>query len=123
MKRDLGLMRELLLRIESSEALNIDLSALVGEDETNAEVGFNLILHTESGYISAKIGNNLDGEFHGFENHITPSGIDYLDSIRDPKIWRSVIERINSLGAGVAGVALEVVKAIAIDVVKSYLLP
>lgn len=48
---------------------------------------------------------------------ITWIGHDYLDSIRDPKVWREVKNKTKDL----AGVALEVIKSIAIDISKSML--
>lgn len=48
---------------------------------------------------------------------ITWDGHDYLDSIRDPKVWREVKNKTKDL----SGVALEVVKSLAVEVTKSML--
>lgn len=48
---------------------------------------------------------------------ITWKGHDYLDSIRDPKVWGEVKDRTK----GMASVALEVIKCVAVDVTKNML--
>src|SRR5665647_3533983 len=49
---------------------------------------------------------------------ITWNGHDYLDSIRDPKVWGEVKDRTKGM---TGGVALEVIKCLAVDVAKNML--
>ena len=48
---------------------------------------------------------------------ISWNGHDYLDSIRDPKVWNEIKNRTQDL----SGIALEVVKSLAIDITKQML--
>ncbi len=48
---------------------------------------------------------------------ITWNGHDYLDSIRDPKVWHEIKSRTKDL----SGIALEVVKCLAIEITKQML--
>lgn len=48
---------------------------------------------------------------------ITWEGHDYLGSIRDSKVWSSVKEKIK----GFSGVAIEIIKSVAIEVSKQML--
>jgi hypothetical protein len=48
---------------------------------------------------------------------ITWKGHDYLDSVRDPKVWAEVKHRTKDL----SGVALDVIKCVALEVAKNLL--
>ena len=49
---------------------------------------------------------------------LTSSGYDYLDAIRNPSIWQSTLNKIESVGGSVT---LDVVKSIAVSIIKSHL--
>ena len=114
MKRNLDLVRDLLLQIEKrTKPASIDLDPPEGsspeEVEYHIEIlkGSNLInfSHQAKG-VNGSIFTNLS---------LTWEGHEFLDSIRSNAVWRVVQERIKHLG----GTALEIVKELAIQVAKS----
>lgn len=50
-------------------------------------------------------------------NEITWDGHQYLDSIRDPKVWREIKNRTKDL----SGITIEIVKSLGIEITKQML--
>ena len=93
MKRDMDLIRELLLQIEEfDQGLGGDVEIKAGESEARV-VAEHLRLLLEAGLIE---GNAVPDDEYAFD-HILPtrltwSGHDFLDSVRDPEIWKKTKE-------------------------------
>ncbi|QBK31616.1 DUF2513 domain-containing protein [Roseitalea porphyridii] len=89
MKRDMDLIREVLLQIEDGcDAFDYD------EFEGEADyLEYQLVLLRDAGFIDAHL---LDSSCA--INKITWDGHDFLDSVRDPEIWRKTKD-----GAAAAG--------------------
>ena len=110
MKRDLDLIRDILLAIEASGG-PMYLPLKVSPPRPPGEVALQVQLLKDAGYIVAEIfpiRKSLD--MSGAIIRMTNSGYDYLDPVRDPKVWsqtKSVLEKIGG------SAALEVVKDIA----------
>ena len=114
MKRDLDLIREILLAIEKKTDDNfISAQELDITDHTDAEISYHLLLLLDSGYIVAKplYGDNTVQAW--FITRLTSKGCDYLDTVRDPKVWRYTKSMIEKAG----GVTLDVVAKIASEVI------
>lgn len=114
MKRDLGLIRELLLIIEE---LEIPAGAFgcygIGEGglqidgyEDNA-VAHHLIWLIEGGYVVGE--GQQDGEFA--ISRLSWDGCEFLDDVRDPEIWRKTKERAKSAAGAGFGFMWEIAKA------------
>ena len=122
MKRDLDLVRELLLKIEGGQSvfdtissedaviMGVEISAPMTQTEADNLRG-HLDLLDEAGLIVS------DGVLGGGTYHIsriTWEGYEYLDSVRDPETWRKTKE-----GASVVkNWSVETIKEIAKGLVK-----
>jgi hypothetical protein len=112
MKRDMDLVRELLLAIEcdlkfdgtkwftpaSPEELGIT-------NHSMDEVSYNLTMLIEEGFIKGKIaiGMGVRDEMVAVINKLTWKGHEFLDDTRDPDIWNKAKERAKGLsGIGIA---------------------
>jgi hypothetical protein len=113
MKRDMDLVRELLLKLEAEPfdgnvwLLNPD--SLGIKDHTQDQIAYHLLLLIDSGFLEGE--RALSGEF--MSRKLTWAGHDFLDSVRDPKIWRATKERVKEAGGFtmelLAGVAKEII--------------
>ncbi len=120
MKRDMDLLRDILLTIEKCpdvppKTLRIEsFSCLCGSP---AVISMHIELLIEAGLIEAKPFPR-DDYIKGFDIvRITFAGYDYLDSIRNAKVWYHVKEKI----AAVGGATMDIIKAAAIEEVKKEL--
>jgi hypothetical protein len=117
MKRDMELIRELLLAIEAFPTGHGEELELAGRSET--EVGYHLNLLLQAGYIEGH-----DVTTHGHDgpqvlpSRMTWEGHDFLDAIRDDGVWKKVQEKLLAVGGQST---LEVVKELALTVVRSHL--
>lgn len=114
MKRDLGLIRELLLIIEELEipagALGcyaIGESALQIDGYEDDAVAHHLIWLIEGGYVVGEW--QQDGEFA--ISRLSWDGCEFLDDVRDPEIWRKTKERAKSAAGAGLGFMWEIAKA------------
>jgi len=112
MKRDMDLVRELLLRLEA-EPLDGNVWLLnpaeLGKDHTPDEIAYHLLLLIDRGLLEGE--RALSGEL--MARKLTWAGHDFLDSVRDPKTWRATKERAKAAGGFtieiLAGVAKEII--------------
>ncbi|HWD28285.1 MAG TPA: DUF2513 domain-containing protein [Rhizomicrobium sp.] len=118
MQRDMDLIREILLKLEGIQLPpGAMLIASVDEEElqipgrTPAEVAYHLGLIREHGFINAPGSQPMDGiTFRG----LTWQGHDFLDSVRDPAIWRDTKEGARKAG----GFSVDVLVALAKGLIK-----
>jgi DNA-binding PadR family transcriptional regulator len=117
MQRDMDLVRELLLRIESSPNARGEEITIPGRSA--GEVGYHLKLLEEAGFI-----DGIDVEAWDDDGpslillRLTWAGHDFLDSVRDDKIWTDVRGHLRKVGGSAA---IEVVKALAVGAAKAAL--
>jgi len=119
MKRDLDLIREILLHIECGEQYDgiREFYYATPEDmglsgSTPEEFVYHCTLLIEDGYIdgAATIVNIVI-------RRLTSKGHDFLDDIRDAGVWKQVKNRLGSL----PGVALSIVAELAQSELKKHL--
>ncbi len=101
MVRDWEIIREILLRLESSQKPNVYLNAKDIEKFPVQEVAYNMRLLSEAGYIEARIQNSSSGS--GAINaaiaiRLTNAGHNLLDTIRSEGVWSKVKEKFSSVG-------------------------
>jgi Hypothetical protein (DUF2513) len=117
MKRDMELAREILHRIEDcsdpwGKGMNLDFP-----DRTQNELAYNVKLLKEAGLIEAIDVSGSEGM--GFiPQSLTNEGHDFLDAIRNDKVWGKVTEKAREHGGALP---FEVLKALAIQVAKALL--
>ncbi len=100
MKRDMDLVREMLLGIEDSNfpLRSEDLISL--GDERAAERHYVLNKMKEAGIITSHSGTELrSGYTYHIQIELTWDGHDFLDTVRDPAIWAKTKEGAAQAGA------------------------
>lgn len=115
MKRDMDLIRELLLDIEKNHDGSGRLVPIETEGNSPAIIE-HLFLLNEAGLIEGQDASHLAGR-NFLVQRMTWSGHDFLDSIRDPEIWKKTKEG----AASVKGFSLDLVKALAKGLIKTQL--
>ena len=123
MKRDMDLIRSLLLQIEGGEkefnATTDDVNEIMGEKPTGltrdeSEKLYNhLDLAETAGFIeiSRKIGHTL------YVEKITWEGYDFIDSVRDQVIWDMTKKSVKEAG----GFSVDILKAVARGFIKKQI--
>ena len=102
MKRNMNLIREILLSVENlpgGKASN-QISLPDGEWSPDEVIG-HLRLVYDAGYIDGKIHFNPGGLFMTIYG-LTNAGHDLLDSIRDETVWNKTKEEVGKVGGTVA---------------------
>ena len=90
MKRDMDLVRELLLKLESwptGRGDNVIIQPSdpkLSEGHSVHEIDYHLDLLMEAGFITGPRSQPMEGIMF---RHLSWQGHDFLDSVRDPKIW------------------------------------
>lgn len=113
MKRDMDLIRTLLLEIEDKhDGSGRDVKIKI-EGRSHEEVTEHLFMLDEAGLIEGRDASHLQGR-HMLVLRMTWHGHEFLDGIRDPKIWAETKEGAKKVGA----FSLDVLSAIARGIVK-----
>ena len=109
MKRDLNLVRELLLLIEENDGQG---ALKLPEDYNKKIVAYHLSLLGQAGYVVEKVQWAGD-EPIWITASLTWEGHEFLDSIKNDNIWEKTKEGIKIKGLEVGSVPLEVLKEFA----------
>lgn len=118
MKRDLNLLRSILLRIESIDAHSIDSSELLDLHQNPLMIYLHLHLLDESGFLVIFDHKSYHGGEKFLISHITSAGYDYLDSVRDDSTWRSICAKLKFFGGNISP---SLVKEIGVSLIKAQL--
>ena len=118
MKRNLSLIREILLHVEerSSVSNRIKIHSL-GERYSENEILYHLGLLYDAGYINAEPISAFEGSTYLIRG-ITWEGHDYLDAVQSDTVWNQVQCELSKVG-GTA--SLEAVKFLATKIIKGLL--
>ncbi len=112
MKRDLDLIREILLQVEEREPKQPLEVKIEGRDRQ--EIVGHVRLLQEAGFVEATFTGGPTAIVH----RLTWDGHEFLDSVRESNIWAKVRERLKEVG-GTA--SIDIVKALAIGFAKEKL--
>ena len=115
MKRDMDLVRSILLKIEASEGdprMRIRLGSFEGHSAI--EVSYHVKLMTQAGLIEAKDRSTFDG-FRWEPQQLTWAGHEFLAAARDGNLWERA-KRIALKQTG--GLSLEVLQEVLINLAK-----
>lgn len=116
MKRDLDLLRAILLRIEEAES-NIENHNFYDLDDPTI-VDFHICLLIDAGFVSAiDISNNV-APYYFIIQRLTFAGCEYLDSVRSTTIWEQVKQKLSAVGGSAS---LDVITSLCADLAKSQL--
>lgn len=119
MKRDLDLIRSILLEIERSNDLKTSCTSIAEALNHDVfEISHHVNLLLDAGYLIATPFKALGYKYNEYcIKRITNQGYDYLDSVRDEKVYSATKKALK----GVAGFSLEIVKETASSVIKSFI--
>lgn len=116
MKRDMDLVRELLLGIEADTRLdgtrwfqpdtqdNLGVIGISGH--SREEVAYHLVILIEAGYVRGTLTMEMPQI-----SKLTWAGHEFLDDIKDPGIWSKTKERLKGLPSVGVSVIAEIAKA------------
>ena len=114
MKRDMDLIRSMLLLIEGCPDVPPKTLRLDSFLDLNSDVyivSLHLELLREAGFIEARV-LSVDNGVKNYEiSRITFAGYEYLESIKDAKIWRNVKEKISAVGGATFDIAKNIAEA------------
>lgn len=121
MKRDLDLIRNILLRAEEQLPSENDLISSNFSDicPDRIKLFYHVDLLLDNHFIVGPrplYSDNHPDEF--IITRLTSSGCDYLDAVRSPTIWSETKKKLSAFGGSFA---LDIVKSIATETIKSYL--
>ena len=117
MKRDMDLVRELLLKLEAEpldgDLYSVDPDGFGISDRTHEEIAYHMVLLIDGGLLDGKRDQSMF-----VARKLTWAGHDFLDSVRDPKIWRMTKEQAKKAG----GFTIEILTSIAKGIIKDNLI-
>lgn len=122
MKRDLDLIRTLLLKIEEKPDMQniMPAASLSFPNYSKEQVNYHLLLLNEAGYIDAAILRGSDKQTI-YPKRLTWSGHDFLDAARDEKRWNEGKKILDKIGDFSLEVAKNVLTELALKAMKGYL--
>ena len=119
MRRDMDLVRQLLLRIE---AVDLNGAADLDIDGYNEQaIDYNLDLLIQAGLVNGSGQWSLGGTYHVSIRGLTWSGHDFLDAVRADSIWHKAKQMAQDKGLGLHELPLDVVKQLGVTVLKNVL--
>ena len=102
MKRDMDLIRDILLQIEASDSDPLECIELKIQGRTDLEISYHLMLLKEAGLIEA-IDFSADDNTDFQAQSLTWTGHEFLDTARDNTVWNRARKEI---GSNVSSVSL-----------------
>jgi hypothetical protein len=97
MKRDMNLVREIMLQLRDFEHSYAPDIKVVGYSEE--QIGFHSLLMYEAGLIDAVLDGSLALEHSADPRRLTWAGYEFIDNAQDPKVWGQAKEAVDKLGA------------------------
>lgn len=115
MKRDMNLIRDILLRIEEHDDVEVDCA--------DDKLAFHLLILQEEDFVRGIVVQEaLNGPPMVQQTmsyvRLTAAGHDFLDTIRDEAVWQKTQAKVSTVGGGVA---ISVLTAIATEFLKQKL--
>lgn len=119
MKRDMDLVRELLLLIEKEidPAEDTESPPAALEGRTHDEIVYHLTIMAEAGFLIGEPA--LSNAF--FTDRMTWAGHDFLDGVRDEAAWKKTKDGAQQIGSWTVGVLVDLAKAYAKQEAKKRL--
>jgi phosphoribosyl 1,2-cyclic phosphodiesterase len=122
MKRDMELIRELLIAIEAKDS-NTFFAAEELElktDREKREVYYNLQLMMDANLLEASIVKSMQGIEDVVIKRMTWEGHEFLDNARNESIWKAAKETIAKKGLSIENVGFGVLTQLLASVAKQY---
>ena len=121
MRRDLDLVRTLLLMAEDADG-PLDLRLVEVGDASVSTLAYHVQLMADAGLVDAKVSVSHGVPQCAELRRLTWAGEDYLDAIRSERVWREVMKAAKeSIGEISLAVAKEACIACSLEMVKKAL--
>jgi hypothetical protein len=118
MKRDMDLVRDLLLYFEAKSGTpGIHASDVRMDGFTETQVGLHLNIMAEAGLLICepfRSSTNPERFIRTFVFDLSWQGHEYLDTIRDPKVWKRTKSALGRIGNWSFSMALDIAKSLAL---------
>lgn len=109
MKRDMDLIRAIMLELESHSAADLNLEEVVIDGYDDDIVLGHLLLLREAGFIEMNYERFGGGEQQIFIHRITWTGHEFLEAVRNDSIWAKSTKVMMSAGIGLGWPILQAV--------------
>lgn len=122
MKRDMDLVRDILLALADSDE-ELWSTSLVSDKYSRGIVGYHFLILDEAGLIVANVhGADNDPYYIAVASRLTWEGNDFLDAVRDESIWKKVRSTIGKISGGASfEVFKTVASSLALEAIKTSL--
>lgn len=125
MKRDFDLIRYLLLVVENhQDSKPIDSDTIQVEGYSDVQIGLHLNMMGDAGFIVMEPWKSTTNDERIIKVplifDLTWKGHEYLDTIRDPKIWKATKSLTSKIGSASFELVLEIAKALAKDALSKF---
>lgn len=119
MKRDMDLIRDILLIVESAVGM-IELSNAGIKSHSDNEIGYHLEMLIDHGYIDGDVKTSWGGDYIQMTaKALTLDGHDFLDAMRDNKVWSKAKKVISdTVGSTTLSVIKETCNMVALAAIK-----
>lgn len=118
MKRDMDLIREILIEIESWEQAFPRSHEVVLEDYQRREISYHVLIMLEADLLRAIEVSSAD-ELIMHPSRLTWEGHEFLEAAKDDGIWNQAKEVVLEKGGGLV---FDVLKAVLVQIIKNAVL-
>ena len=119
MKRDMDLVRSILLQVESADG-SIEPGQLDFMGHSQAEVYYHIELMQQRGLVDASLNRDWSGSvIHASVDGLTWDGQDFLDAMRDDRVWARAKRAVKE---SVGSTTFDVFKKVCVEVAASMAL-
>lgn len=99
MKRDMELVRQILLKIEQEPSGWVPHEINI-KGYTKEQIGYHLLLMIEAGLLEGERVTTMSSKSPcGYATRMTWYGHEFLDSARDPKLWKEAKQIVEKVGS------------------------
>lgn len=129
MRREMDLIRELMLKLESLDVRpGSTVSFFPGdpkiaiEGRAREQIDAHLFMIGDEDFFQGSANGDirmLSGQW--MFSRLTPKGHDFIDSVRDPEVWKKTKGAAGAAGGWTLGLVVEVGKAVIKETIKEHL--
>lgn len=119
MKRDMELIRTILLIMEDDEPLSASNPRLKGYEEDL--VGRHVLLLMEAGLVVGHKVEPAKALPFGIADYITWHGYEFLDAARDEQAWKSTESALQKVGRDLRSISLGILQSLLTDYLRQTL--
>jgi len=123
MKRDLDLLRDIMIYLEDNLApgehiQSTNITLYDGSDEEYKKLSEHIKLLIDDGLIETAKPLIAQGFSIFMINRITSKGHDFLDALRSETVWNQTKEKMQEIGGYTLGVAIEIAKGYIVKMIN-----